>query len=254
MRRLVLLALAVFALRPAIAAEAPLIAAAASLQGALRDAAAAFTAETGIAPRLVFGASGNLVRQIEQGAPFEVFMSADEAFVLRLATGGQARDEGVVYGVGRIALFAPAGSPVDVTRGLDGLRDALAAGRITRFAIANPELAPYGLAAQQALTVAGLWDQTRPRLVIGENISQAAQFATAGGSQGGIIALSLALSPGVRARGAHSLLPEDMHAPLRQRMALMRRAGPAADRFFAWLQTPAAQSILAAHGFTPPGE
>lgn len=255
MRRLILAALAAFLVcRPGAAEQGPLVAAAASLQGALRDAAAAFGAETGSAPRLVFGASGSLVRQIEQGAPFELFLSADEAFVRRLAARGHARDEGVVYGTGRIVLFAPHGSRLDPARGLDSLGEALAAGRIARFAIANPETAPYGLAAQQALTAAGLWEAIRPRLVIGESIAQAAQFATAGGSEGGIIALSLAVSPALRARGRHALLPEGLHAPLRQRMVLTRRAGPAAERFMAWLQTPPARRILAAHGFTAAGE
>jgi molybdate transport system substrate-binding protein len=100
----------------------------------------------------------------------------------------------------------------------------------------------------------GLWEALRPHLVLGENVSQAAQFALAGGSQGGIVALSLALAPALQGRGAHALLPDSLHEPLRQRMVLTRRAGPVADAFHGYMQQPAARAIMRRHGFTLPGE
>ena len=255
-RRLILAApLGAILTRPVTAQQSgPLVAAAANLQVALEEALPAFQAETGITPRVVFGSSGNFTRQIEQGAPFELFLSADEDFVQRLAGRGLLRDDGVLYAIGRIALFAPHGSPLRPEDGLDGLRAALAAGRIQRFAIANPELAPYGRAAEQALRAAGLWDAIRPRLVFGENVVQATQFAATGGSQGGIIAYTLALGPGPRARGTSHLLPETLHEPLRQRMALTRQATPAAERLYTWLQAPSGRDVLRRHGFVLPGE
>lgn len=238
----------------AAAAAPPLVAAASDLQFALAEIAELFRAGTGQALRLSFGSSGNIARQIEQGAPVEVFLSADEAFVFRLHDGGHTRDRGALYAVGRIVLFTPPGSPLDSAGGLEALRGALAAGRIRRFAIANPEHAPYGRAAMQALRNAGLWDAVQRHLVFGENVSQAAQFALAGGSQGGIVAYSLVLAPVLRDRGTHQLLPETLHDPLRQRMALTRRATPAAEAFHAYLQGRAAREVMARYGFVLPGE
>jgi molybdate transport system substrate-binding protein len=204
--------------------------------------------------RLTFGSSGNFTRQIEQGAPFEMFLSADEAYVFRLADAGLTDGRGALYAIGRIALIAPQASPLRIDGGLAGLREALAEGRIGRFAIANPEHAPYGRAAEQALRHAGLWEAVRPFLVLGENVAQAAQFATAGAAQGGIIAYSLALAPDVARLGRHALLPADWHAPLNQRMVLLRRAGPRARAFYDFMQTRPAREVFIRYGFVLPGE
>lgn len=232
----------------------PLIAGASDLQFALAEIATRFRAGTGQEVRLSLGSSGNIARQIEQGSPVELFLSADEAFVFRLAEGGQTRDRGTLYAIGRIALFTPPGSPLRIEGGMEAIRAALDAGQIRRFAIANPEHAPYGRAAEQALRASELWDRVRPHLVLGENVSQAAQFAIAGGSQGGIVAYSLVLAPALGGRGAYQLLPETLHAPLRQRMVLTRRAGPVAERFYAFMQEPAAREIMRRFGFVLPGE
>lgn len=235
-------------------ANAPLIAGASDLQFALAEIAQAFRATTGQEVRLSLGSSGNITRQIEQGSPVELFLSADEAFVFRLAEGGHTRDRGTLYGIGRIVLFTPPGSPIAPSGGMEAVRAALAAGQITRFAIANPEHAPYGRAAQEALRAAGLWEGMSPRLVLGENVSQAAQFAIAGGSQGGIVAYSLVLAPALQGRGTYTLLPETLHEPLRQRMVLTRRAGPVAIAFHDFMQQPAAREIMRRYGFALPGE
>jgi molybdate transport system substrate-binding protein len=255
MRRRLLLALpALLSARAASARAAPLVAAAADLQFALEEIAARFRADSGIVLRLSFGSSGNITRQIEQGSPVELFLSADEQFVFRLHRGGHTRDEGALYAIGRIVLFTPPGSPIRTAAGLVGLREALEAGRIRRFAIAAPDHAPYGRAAMQALQRVGLWEAIYPHLVFGENVAQAAQFALAGGSQGGIVALSLVLAPALQGRGDHSLIPAELHEQLRQRMVLTRRAGPAAERFYAYLQQPAARETMRRYGFVLPGE
>jgi molybdate transport system substrate-binding protein len=254
-RRLTLAVLAALALPlPAAAEQGPVIAAASDLQFALVEVAEAFTAETGLALRLSFGSSGNFAQQIRQGAPFELYLSADERYVLDLAADGFTRDEGTLYAIGRIVLIVPHGSPLAADGTLEDLRVALEDGRVQRFAIANPEHAPYGLRAEEALRHAGLWEAIEGRLVFGENVSQAAQFATSGAAQGGIIAYSLALSPQVQALGEFALIAQDWHELLLQRMALLRDAGPVAERFHAYLQAPPARAILRRHGFLLPGE
>ena len=239
---------------PAARAEAPLIAAASDLQFALEEIAAAFESETGEPVELSFGSSGNFARQIRQAAPYQLFFSADESFVLDLHKDGFTRDEGVVYGIGRIVMIAPHGSPLIPDSELDDLAAALDDRRLSRFAIANPEHAPYGRRAEEALRHRGLWEAIAPHLVFGENVSQAAQFAATGNVQGGIIAHSLALAPRVAARGSFALIPDAWHSPLRQRMVLLNNAGAVAEHFYRYLQAPAARDILRRHGFAFPGE
>ncbi|MFN4057892.1 MAG: molybdate ABC transporter substrate-binding protein [Roseinatronobacter sp.] len=231
----------------------PVIAAASDLQFVLEEIATAFAAETGQRVRLSLGSTGNFARQIREGAPFDIFMAADEQFVLDLHADGFTQDTGTLYGLGRIVLMAPHGA-LAVDPALDGLREALAQGQITRFAIANPEHAPYGLRAREALVTAGLWDQVRPHLVLGANVSQAAAFAMSGNAEGGIIALSLALAPQLDGRGDFALIPEQWHSPLRQSMVLLPGAGPVAEAFYDYLQQPAARATFARFGFTLPQE
>jgi len=239
--------------RPALAQDdAPVVAAASDLHFAVEEIAAAFRAETGQEVRLSFGSTGNFARQIREGAPFQIFMAADESFIADLYRDGFTRDTGDLYALGRIVVKVPEGSLLVPDGTLASLRAALAEGRITRFAIANPDHAPYGMRAREALQHAGLWEDIQPFLVLGENVSQAAQFALSGNAEGGIIALSLALAPEVAARGSHGLIPEDYHQPLRQRMALMKGAGPVAEAFYAYLQSPSARAILERYGFVLP--
>jgi molybdate transport system substrate-binding protein len=230
----------------------PLIGAAADLKFALEALAEDFAAAGGGPVRLVFGSSGNLTNQIAQGAPFEIFLSADEALVQRLERLGRTRDGGHLYAVGRICVFAPHGSVLAVDPRLDGVAAALTAHAIRRFAIANPEHAPYGRAAQQALQRRGLWDAIRPLLVLGENVAQAAQFAAAGGTQGGIIAVSLSLAPAIARLGRFATIDAAWHEPLRQRMALIKGAGPTAERFYGFLRSGEARATLSRFGFELP--
>lgn len=239
---------------PAAAADPPVVAAAADLQFALSEVAEAFTKGTGQRVKLSFGSSGNFARQIRQGAPFQLYFSADEQYVLDLARDGFLADAGQLYAIGRIVIKVPAGSPLKADGTLADLRAALADGRLRKFAIANPEHAPYGRRAEEALRHAGLWDAIKDRLVLGENVSQAAQFATSGSAQGGIIAYSLALAPRVSALGGHALIPAEWHRPLAQRMALAKDAGPVAARFYAFAREPAARAIFRKYGFVLPGE
>jgi molybdate transport system substrate-binding protein len=247
------LALGLFGAAPGTAeSQPPVIAAASDLQFALEEIAAQFRVETGQTVTLAFGSTGNLSRQIREGAPFQMFLAADESFVLDLAREGLTRDEGQLYAVGRLALIVPKGSPLTADGTLAALKDALAAGTITRFAIANPEHAPYGKRAEEALRRVGLWKGLQPYLVLGENVTQAAQFALSGNAEGGIIAYSLALAPQLATAGSFALIPEDWHSPLSQRMVLLPDAGPVAEAFYAYLSTPPARAILDRYGFELP--
>ena len=232
--------------------DVPVVAAAANLQFAVTEIADSFAANTGMQIRLSFGSTGNLSRQIREGAPFEMFLAADDATPRTLHADGLTRGEGAAFALGRIALVAPKGSPVDVTQGLEGVKTLLDARRITRFALANPEHAPFGVAAREALEAVGLWNDMQPVMVLGENVSQAAQFALSGNAEAGIIAYSLALAPEVAARGTFALIPDELHAPLLQRMVLLAGAGKTAEEFYAYMAAPPARAILERYGFSVP--
>ena len=230
----------------------PRIAAAANLNFALAEVARQFEQSQGAGVELVFGSSGTLTRQIQDGAPFEMFLAADEEFPNRLAAAGLTRDAGLVYAVGRLVIFAPNGSPLTVDERLDGLGRLVKAGGIGRFAIANPDVAPYGRAAEAVLRKHGLLDALRPHLVLGDNIAQAAQFATTGNAVGGLIAYSLVFAPEFARRGTYAVIPTADHPPLRQRMVLLKHAGQVATQFYTFLSTDAARAILQKYGFAMP--
>ena len=236
---------------PDLAARPALVAAAANLQPVLAELVPLFEREqTGKSKgkvTLTIGSSANLVRQIQQGLPAELFLSADEDFALRLAAAGLTLGPGVVYATGRIVLVVPAGSPLLLDAQLNGLQAGLS--QVQKFAIANPELAPYGKAAVQALQKQGLWPALQGKIVLGENIAQTTQYVTTGAAQAGITALSLVLAPEVAARVRYVLIADNLHAPVRQRMVLLKNAGPAARAFYGFLQTPAAQAVLKRYGY-----
>ena len=236
------------------ASDVPVIAVASDLSFAITEVAQAFTAETGQDVRITLGATGNFARQIRAGAPFQMFMAADESFVQGLAAEALTRDTGVLYAEGRVSIIVPEGSALQADGGLEDLRRALAEGRVSRFAIANPDHAPYGQRAKEALQHAGLWDAIQPHLVLGENVAQAAQFAMSGNTEGGLIAHSLALAPELATRGTSALVPAEWHNPLLQRMVLLTSAGAVAEAFYAYIQTDAAKGILARYGFSLPQE
>lgn len=230
----------------------PRIAAAANLNFALAEIAKQFEQSGGTGVELVFGSSGTLTRQIQDGAPFEMFLAADEEFPNRLSAAGLTRDAGVVYATGRLVVFAPTGSPLTVDEQLDGLGRLIATKAMGRFAIANPGVAPYGRAAEAVLRKRGLWDAIRPQLVLGDSITQAAQFATTGNAVGALIAYSLVLSPELANRGSYAVIPDADYPPLRQRMVLIKTAGTVASQLYAYVQTTPARAIFKKYGFAVP--
>ena len=154
--------------------------------------------------------------------------------------------------VGRLALYAPTGSPIAVDGELQGLKRALAEGRVRRFALANPEVAPYGRRGREALIKAGLWEAIQGKLVFGDSVAQAAQFAMTGNADGALVAYSLTLAREMKSRGRAAPVPADWHGSLAQAMVLVRGADPAARALFDFLSGPEARPILEKHGFAPP--
>ncbi len=251
----ILVALFYLTLTAAVAKDTPpTIAAAADLKFALVEIASRFKQDTSKEVKLTFGSSGTFKTQIEQGAPFQLFLSADENYVFQLADKGLTQDRGTLYAIGRIVLFAPTGATLKVDDSFQDLKAALQDGRLKHFAIANPDHAPYGRAARAALQQVGIWEAMQPKLVLGENASQATQFAASGTSQGGIIPLSLSKASEVAKLGQFALIPAEWHSsePLRQRMVLVRQANEIAKTFYSYLQQPVAREIFTQHGFLLP--
>ena len=233
-------------------ARAPVVAAASDLQHVMVELVDAFAADTGQRLRVAHGASGNLARQIRAGAPFELFLSADEQFVLDLHRDAISEDTGHHYATGRLALVVTHRAGFDAAGGLRALGEALADGRVRRLAIANPDHAPYGMRAAEALAAAGLADGARESLVLGENVAQAAQFVFSGNAQAGLVAASMQAANGLPAGLDWHLVPDALHAPLRQRMVLLPGASDGARAFHDWLLGESARAVFRAHGFSVP--
>jgi molybdate transport system substrate-binding protein len=228
------------------------VAAASDLKFALEELSARYEKQTGQKITLVFGSSGQFTTQILQGAPFQIFMSADENFVYKIADAGKTADRGKVYAIGRIGVFTPNGSPLKADGSLKDLAASLQDGRLQKLAIANPEHAPYGERAKQVLQNVGLWSALQSKLILGENISQAAQFTLSGSAQAGIIAQSLAVAPAFADKGRFDLIDAKNHQPLVQRMVLIKPVSPGAQLFYDYLGSAAAQAVLSRYGFAMP--
>src|SRR5450631_629128 len=230
------------------------VAAAADMNAALPQLATAYTKKTGQTVKLSFGSSGNLTNQIRNGAPFDLFFSADEQYPQQLIAEGLAsKDTLYRYAVGRLVLWVPSDSPLDLSKaGIQSLLDPT----VKKISIANPATAPYGRAAEAALRLSGIYDQISSRLVLGENVSQAAQFVESGNAQAGLIALSHALAPAMKDKGRYWTVPLDAYPTLNQAAVVLSRSKQqdAARRFLDYLRSPGATSLLTSCGFSLPAE
>lgn len=227
------------------------IAAASDLQFALGDLATQYEKQSGAKLAITYGSSGNFFAQIQNGAPFDLFFSADIAYPRKLVEAGYADGNSlVIYARGHIVIWLPPDSPLNLTAtGFLTLLDP----RIQKIAIANPEHAPYGRAAIIAMRQAGLYNQLKTKLVLGENISQAAQFVLSGNAQAGIIARSLALSPVMKSGKRYDISEWDV-PPLDQAAVILKSAPnkQAASAFLEFLKTPAARTIFEGYGYSAP--
>ncbi len=227
------------------------VAAASDLQSALPPLLAAFEKATGITTTVSFGSSGNFFAQIQNGAPFDVFFSADIDYPRRLVAAGQADGDSLyAYATGRLVLWTRNDTGLDIRKGLDLLRDP----RVRRIAVANPDFAPYGRAAIAALRSSRVYDQVKDKLVFGENVSQAAQLAHSGNAEVGLLAHSLALGEAMKSTGAFVDVPVDAYPPVVQAAVLVSAAKnkDAGRALLRYLKGAEARKILQAFGFAPP--
>jgi len=227
------------------------VAAASDLSFVFPEVAARFEKETGTKVRTNFGSSGQFFLQIENGAPFDLFFSADLLYVLRLDTEGLLESDSVYkYAVGKLVLYVPKGSPIDPAQGLRVLRSP----KVRRIAIANPDHAPYGRAAVEALKTEGLYDAVQSKLVLGENIAQTAQFVQSGNADAGILALSLARSQAMSSAGVYAELPVSDYAPLVHTAGILKSSQNKQDAaaFLAFIRRPEIAALLSHYGFALP--
>ncbi len=227
------------------------VAAAADLQFAFADVAARFEKETGKNVKLIFGSSGNFFAQIQNGAPYDVFFSADIGYPRKLEAAGLTAPGTVYeYATGKIVLWARKESRLDVNSGLKLLLDP----RIAKIAIANPEHAPYGRAAAAALRHEGIYDRISSKLVLGENISQTATFVVSGSTDVGILALSLAVAPSMKQKGEYFEIPAADYPPIEQGAAVLKSSQQPelARRFLDYVKSPAIVELLRSYGFSVP--
>ena len=197
--------------------------------------------------RVVYGSSGNIAAQILNGAPFSLFISADESNPLELVKRKMTVDEGKVYAIGRIAIISKTSKGISLGDSKAELAKALKSAN--KIAIAKPELAPYGKAAVDYLKAEGLWDLAKGKLVYGDNISIATMYVASGAADIGFTALSLALSPGIAKETQHLVLNPALYEPIQQRMVLIKNAPRDAVALYQFMQSPKAQSILRSFGY-----
>lgn len=232
-------------------AEEIAIAAASDLNFAIKDLIAEYEKATGNHVKLSLGSSGNFYAQIQNGAPFDLYFSADIGYPKKLEEAGLTVPGSLYrYAIGRIVLWTNHTSHRDVSKGLEGLRDSA----VKKIAIANPKHAPYGRAAVAAMEHYKVYDAAKDRLVLGENISQAAQFIESGACDVGIIALSLALAPTMKAAGTYWEIPGEAHPPLEQGAAILKssKEQKTAQQFVEFMRSTRGQEIMHRYGFTAP--
>jgi molybdate transport system substrate-binding protein len=228
------------------------IAAASDLNFAFKELIGEFEKKTSVTVKLSLGSSGTFFSQIQNGAPFDLYFSADIRYPQKLEENGHAVPGTLYrYAVGRIVIWAPKSSPIPIEeKGVDALLDP----SIRKIAIANPKHAPYGRAAVSAMEHYKIYDQVKDKLVLGENISQTAQFIESGASDIGIIALALALAPPMKSAGKYWEVPADAHPALEQGAVILKRAKnmEAAKAFVEFLKSQQGQDVMARYGFTLP--
>jgi len=228
------------------------VAAAADLSGALGEIAVRYEGKTGVKVKFSFAASGLLTQQIQSGAPFDVFFSADMDYPRRLIAAGEADGASLYeYAVGKLVLWVPADSPLDVEhKGVEVLLDP----SVKKIAMANPQHAPYGRAAAAALKHFGMYDRVLDRLVLGENVSQAAQFVESGNAQAGFVAMAHALAPSMQGKGRYWVVPAEAYPALEQGVVVVSRSQhkKEAVEFVEYVKTKEVADVLRKRGFSVP--
>jgi molybdate transport system substrate-binding protein len=252
LRNLRIAVLAIIFVVPLCKAQEITVAAAADLQFAFQEVAARFQKDTGKSVKLISGSSGNFFTQIQNGAPFDVFFSADIDYPRKLEAAGLA-EPGTLYpyATGTIVLWVPNESKLDLGQGVRVLLDP----SIKKIALANPEHAPYGRAAVAAIKRENIYNKIAGKFVLGENISQAASFVVSGSADIGIVALSLALAPAMKQKGRYAEIPPDTYPPLEQAAVILKSSDKkdTARQFIEFMKTPPILELLRSYGFSAAG-
>jgi molybdate transport system substrate-binding protein len=233
---------------PSSAAQEITVAAAADLQFAMQDIAARFQKETGKTAKVIYGSSGNFFQQIQNGAPFDMFFSANLDYPKKLEAGGLTVPGSYYqYARGKIVIWVPQDSKLDLSSGLQALLDP----SIKKIAVANPQHAPYGQAALAAVQKAKVYEQVKNKLVLGENISQTASFVISGSADVGIVALSLALSPNMKDKGRYAEIPATEYPPIEQACVILStsKSKATARQFLSFFKTMPISELLKSYGF-----
>jgi molybdate transport system substrate-binding protein len=230
------------------AAQEITVAAAADLQSAMQDVAARFERETGKKVKVIFGSSGNFFQQIQNGAPFDMFFSANLDYPKKLEAAGLTEAGSYYqYAKGKIVVWVPKDSKINVSSGLQALLDP----SVKKIAIANPLHAPYGQAAVLAMQKEGIYDKAKDKFVLGENISQTASFVVSGSADIGVVALSLVLSPNMKDKGRYKEIPADEYPPTEQACVILSSSKnkAIAQQFLSYFKSAAVAELLVGYGF-----
>ena len=230
------------------AAQEITVSAAADLQSAMLDVAARFERETGKKVKVIFGSSGNFFQQIQNGAPFDMFFSANLNYPKKLEAAGLIEKGSYYeYAKGKIVVWVPNDSKINLNSGLKALLDPT----VKKIAIANPLHAPYGQAAVSAMQKEGIYDKAKDKFVLGENISQTASFVVSGSADIGVVALSLALSPNMKDKGRYKDIPTDEYPPIEQACVILNSSKnkEIAQQFLSYFKTAAVGDLLVSYGF-----
>jgi len=231
-------------------AQVTTIAVAANMKDAFLEISTAFRATGKPEMRVVYGSSGNFTTQIMNGAPFNLFIAADEHFPLELYKNGKTVDEGAVYAIGKLAIIAKKSSGIQLLDSKAGIAKAIQGAN--KIAIAKPDLAPYGKAAVEYLKAEGLWDLAKNKLVYADNIGVATTYVVSGAADVGFTAASLANSSEVVKETSFMLVDSKLYEPIKQRMVLIKGAPQEAVDLYRFMQTPQAKAILQKYGYTTP--
>ncbi|HVI09387.1 MAG TPA: molybdate ABC transporter substrate-binding protein [Candidatus Binatia bacterium] len=244
-------AVAVICIAEFCAAQSITVAAAADLQFAMQEVAAQFQKETGKEVKLIYGSSGNFFQQIQNGAPFDMFFSANLDYAKKLESAGLTEPGSYYeYAKGKIVVWVLKGSTLDVSSGLRSLLSP----SIRKIGVANPQHAPYGQAAVAAMQKEGIYDKVKDKFVLGENISQTALFVMSGSADVGVVALSLALSPNMKDKGRYFEVPAGDYPAIQQACVILSSSKNkgAARQFLSFIKTPAAADAMKRYGFDVP--
>ena len=249
-KRIFILLTVFFVFTSSVFAQVATIAVAANMKDAFTEIATEFKSSNKSEMRVVYGSSGNFAAQIMNGAPFSLFIAADERFPLELFKNGKTADDGSVYAIGKLAIITKSSSDIHLLDSKSEIASAIS--KANKVAIAKPELAPYGRAAVQYLKAEGLWDLAKDKLVYADNIGAVTPYVASGAADIGFTAFSLAKSPELLKQTRYLVVDPKMYEPIKQRMVLIKGAPQEAQNLYRFMQSPQARAILQRYGYSTP--